>query len=77
MQIDVSNTKATMHEVNSIEPVVEGDNDTTINTANFHLITQEEEDLTIKVRSAGDALYNLVLSAIEKAKIISAQKVKK
>jgi hypothetical protein len=40
------------------------------------MITQEEEDLTIKVRNAGDALYDLILSAIEKAKILSAQKVK-
>jgi hypothetical protein len=49
----------------------------TTSSKNFHLITQEEEeDLTIKVRNAGDALYDLVLSAIEKAKILSAQKVK-
>jgi hypothetical protein len=39
-------------------------------------MTQEKEDLTIKVRNAGDALYDLVLSAIEKAKVVSAQKVK-
>jgi hypothetical protein len=48
----------------------------TTSSKNFHLITQEEEDLTIKVRNAGDALYDLILSAIEKAKILSAQKVK-
>ncbi len=35
----------------------------TTSSKNFHLITQEEEDLTIKVRNAGDALYDLVLSA--------------
>ena len=64
-----------MHQQNAIEPVVT--EDTTIaTTANFHLITQEEEDLTIKARNAGDALYDLVLSAIEKARIVSAQKVK-
>ncbi|MDQ3853939.1 MAG: hypothetical protein M3299_14020, partial [Thermoproteota archaeon] len=34
------------------------------------------KDLTIKVRNAGDALYDLVLSAIEKVKIVPAQKVK-
>ena len=39
-------------------------------------MTQEEVDLTIKVRNAGDALYDLVLSAIEKAKSVSSQKVK-
>jgi hypothetical protein len=82
MQIEVSNTKTTMHQVNTIESIVEGDNNnnnnnTTITTtANFNMITQEEEDLTIKVRKAGDALYDLVLNAIQKAKIISAQKVK-
>ena len=80
MQIEVSNTKASMHQVNAIEPIVEGDNNNTITTItttdNFHLITQEEEDLTIKVKNAGNALYDLVLSAIEKAKIITAQKVK-
>jgi hypothetical protein len=78
MQIEVSNIKATMHQVNAIEPIVEGDNNNTTitTTANFHMITQEEEDLKIKVRKAGDALYDLVLSAIQKAKIISAQKVK-
>jgi hypothetical protein len=78
MQIEVSNTKATMHQVNAIEPIVEGDNNNTTitTTTNFHMIAQEEEDLTIKVRNADDALYDLVLSAIQKAKIISAQKVK-
>ncbi len=75
MQIEVSNREVTIHEANAIEPIVMDDT-TTITTANFHLMTQEEEDLTIKVRKAGDALYDLVLSAIEKAKIISAQKVK-
>jgi len=80
MQIEVSKTtEATTSQENAIKPVVEGDNNntTTITTAtNFHLMTQEEEDLTIKVRNAGDALYDLVLSAIEKAKTIAAQKVK-
>jgi hypothetical protein len=50
------------------------DHDETAN--NFHVMTQEDEDLTIKVRNAGDAFYYLVLSAIEKAKTISSQKVK-
>ena len=82
MQIEVPDTtNAKRSQENAIEPVVkENTTTTTITTttaaANFHLMTQEEEDLTIKVRNAGDALYDLVLSAIEKAKIISAQKVK-
>ena len=64
-----------MHQENAIEPVVT--EDTTITTtANFHLITQEEEDLTIKVRRAGDALYDLVVATIEKAKKKSVEKSK-
>lgn len=79
IQIEVSeDTNAIRSQENAIEPVVK-ENTTTITTTtatNFHLMTREEEDLTIKVRNAGDALYDLVLSAIEKAKIVSAQKVK-
>ena len=87
MQIEVSKTtKAiTTSQKNAIKPVVKEDNNyyyntttriTTAAAADFHLMTQEEDDLMIKVRNAGDALYDLVLSAIEKAKTISAQKVK-
>jgi len=81
-QIEASNTKTTIHQDNAIQHVVEGENNTTTNITttttanNFHLMTKEEEDLTTKVRNAGDALYYLVLSAIEKAKTISSQKVK-
>jgi hypothetical protein len=79
-QIEASNTKATIHKENAIQHVVERDatvTSTTTTTANnFHLMTQEEEDLTVKVKNAGDAFYYLVLSAIEKAKTISSQKVK-
>lgn len=87
MQIEVSKTtKAiTTSQKNAIKPIVKEDNNNYYNTttrittaaaADFHLMTQEEDDLMIKVRNAGDALYDLVLSAIEKAKTISAQKVK-
>ena len=79
MQIEVPDaTNAIRTQENAIEPVVK-ENTTTLTTTtatNFHLMTQEEKDLTIKVRNAGDALYDLVLSAIEKVKIILAQKVK-
>jgi hypothetical protein len=80
-QNEASNTKATIHQENAIQHVVKRDNTITSTTTtttgnNFHLMTKEEEDLTIKVRNAGDALYYLVLSAIEKAKTISSQKVK-
>jgi hypothetical protein len=86
MQIEVSKTTKEItitSQKNAIKPVVKGDDNnynttTTITTTatNFHLMTREEEDLMIKVRNAGYALYDLVLSAIGKAKIISAQKVK-
>jgi hypothetical protein len=84
VQIEVSETTqpiTTTSQESAIEPIVMEDTATTIasttsSSKNFHLITQEEEDLTIKVRNAGDALYDLVLSAIEKAKFISVQKVK-
>jgi hypothetical protein len=83
MQIEVSETTqpiTTTSQESAIQPIVMEGTTTTITSTtsskNFHLITQEEEDLTIKVRNAGDALYDLVLSAIEKAKILSAQKVK-
>jgi hypothetical protein len=84
MQIEVSETTqpitTTTSQESAIEPIVMEDTTTTItrttSSKNFHLITQEEEDLTIKVRNAGDALYDLVLSAIEKTKFLSAQKVK-
>jgi hypothetical protein len=80
MQIEVpdATNDAIRSQKNAIEPVVTKNTNTITTTAtNFQLMTQEEEDLTIKVRNAGDALYDLVLSAIEKAKIVSAQKVKK
>jgi hypothetical protein len=77
MQIEVPDaTNAIRTQENAIEPVVK-ENTTTLTTTttatNFHLMTQEEKDLTMKLRNAGDALYDLVLSAIEKAKIVSAQ----
>lgn len=65
IQIEVPDaTNATRSQENAIEPVVKENTTTIITTAtNFHLMTQEEEDLSIKVRNAGDALYDLVLSA--------------
>ena len=58
MQIEVPGaTNAIRSQENAIEPVVM-ENTTTITTTatNFHLMTQDEEDLTIKVRNASDAL---------------------
>ncbi len=78
-------TNAITHQDTAIKPIVMKDNaiattttttTPTTTTTELHLATQEEEDLTMKVRNAGDAFYDLVSSAIEKAKTISSQKVK-
>ena len=71
IQIEVSEaTNVIRSQENAIKPAVKENTTTITKTAtNFHLMTQEEEDLTIKVRNAGDALYDLALSAIEEAKI--------
>ena len=57
-QIEVSTTQAPMHNENMIKPVIMRDHGTTNTTAttNFHAMTDEEADLTTKVRIAGDAL---------------------
>jgi hypothetical protein len=49
---------------------------TTTTTTNFHAMTDEEADLTTKVRIAGDALYDMVVLAIDKAKRKSVEKAK-
>jgi hypothetical protein len=59
---------------NVIEPVVIED---TITVDKFvDMTSKEEEDLTIKVRNAGNAFYNLVISAIERATTIFVEKAK-
>ncbi|MDQ3835332.1 MAG: hypothetical protein M3270_00140 [Thermoproteota archaeon] len=77
VRIEVSDTKVPQHEVHAIEPINKRENITTDSApANFHLMTAEEEDLTMKLRNTGDAFYDLVTSAIERAKSISVQKAK-
>ena len=74
MQVKIS-TKTNMNtSENSIEPVVI--EDTAITVDKFDVTSQDEEDLTIKVRNAGDAFYDLVLSAFERAKTVSVEKAK-
>jgi hypothetical protein len=72
-QVKISTTMNNTTSENAIEPVVTGD---TITVNSFDVTSQREEDLTIKVRNAGDAFYDLVISAIEKAKNISVEKAK-
>ncbi len=74
VQVKVSTkTNIATSQENAIEPVVIED---TITVDKFGVASKEEEDLTVKVRNAGDAFYDLVSSAIEKAKNISVEKAK-
>jgi hypothetical protein len=73
IQIKISTRTNTSTSENAIESVVVED---TITVDKFDVMGKEEEDLTIKVRNAGDAFYDLVSSAIEKAKNISVKKAK-
>lgn len=73
IQVKVSTATNIPTSENAIEPVVIED---TITLDKFDVTSKEEEDLTIKVRHAGDAFYDLVSSAIEKAKNISVEKAK-
>jgi hypothetical protein len=77
VRIEASDTNTPKHEVHAIEPIEKSENTTTTNSpANFRLMTAKEEDLTMKLRNTGDAFYDLVTSAIERAKSISVQKAK-
>ena len=73
IQVKVSTTTNIPTSEYAIEPIVIED---TITTDKFDVTSKEEEDLTIKVRNAGDAFYDLVSSALEKAKNISVEKAK-
>jgi hypothetical protein len=73
MQVKISTKTNMTTSENSIEQVVIDD---TITVDKFDVTSKEEEDLAIKVRNAGDAFYDLVSSAIEKAKNISVEKAK-
>jgi hypothetical protein len=73
-----------MHNENAIKPVIMRDRRSTANatatattTTNFHAMTDEEADLTTKVRIAGDTLYDMVMLAIDKAKRKSVEKQKR
>jgi hypothetical protein len=85
IQIEISPVRATTHQVNAIEPTIKTNNNnkttTTVSTAtatnnNFSLMGDEETDLTMRVRNAGDVLYDSVLLSIDKAKRKSVEKAK-
>jgi len=73
MEVKNSTTTNITTSENAIEPVVLED---TMTVDSFGATSQREQDLTVKVRNAGDAFYDLVNSAIEKAKNISVEKAK-
>ncbi|MDQ3969682.1 MAG: hypothetical protein M3275_14960 [Thermoproteota archaeon] len=85
IQIEVSTVQAPMHQVNAIEPTIKTNNNnkttTAVSTAtatnnNFSLMGDEETDLTMRVRNAGDVLYDSVLLSIYKVKRKSVEKAK-
>jgi hypothetical protein len=85
IQIEVSTVQAPTHQVNVIEPAIKRNNNnnntTTVSTGiatnnNFSLMRDEETDLTMRVRNAGDVLYDSVLLSIDKAKRKSVEKAK-
>jgi hypothetical protein len=84
IQIEISPVQAPTHQVNAIEPTLKTNNNnktTAVSTAtatnnNFSLMGDEETDLTMRVRNAGDVLYDSVLLSIDKAKRKSVEKAK-
>jgi CCR4-NOT transcriptional regulation complex NOT5 subunit len=85
IQIEASAVQASTPQVNAIEPTIKTNNNnnntTAVSTAtvtnnNFSLMGDEETDLTMRVRNAGDVLYDSVLLSIDKAKRKSVEKAK-
>src|ERR671914_1581199 len=80
IQIEISPVQAPTHQVNAIEPTLKTKT-TAVSTAtatnnNFSLMGDEETDLMMRVRNAGDVLYDSVLLSIDKAKRKSVEKAK-
>lgn len=84
IQIEVLTVQAPTDQINAIEPTIRRSNDNNITTVstgtvtnnNISLIRDEERDITMKVRTAGDALYDSVLVSIDKARRKSVEKAK-
>jgi hypothetical protein len=85
IQIEVSTVQAPVHQINATELTIKRNNNnnntTTVSTGtainnNFSLMRDEESDITIRVRNAGDVLYDSVLLSIDKAKRKSVEKAK-
>jgi len=83
IQIEVSRVQAPKHQINAIEPTIKRNNYNTITPSagtatnnNISLMRDEETDLTVRVRDAGDVLYDSVVLSIDKAKRKSVEKAK-
>ena len=85
IQIEVSTVHAPTHQVNAIEPTIKRNNNNKSTTAvsggittnnNISLMRYEETDLTTRVKSAGDALFNSVHLSMDKAMRKSTEKAK-
>lgn len=84
IQIEVSTAQAPRDQISAIEPTIKRNNyrnpsnvstDATANN-NFSLTRDEETDITISVRNAGDVLYDSVLLSVDKTKRKSIEKAK-
>ncbi|HJU35154.1 MAG TPA: hypothetical protein VJ695_08540 [Nitrososphaera sp.] len=86
IQVEVSTVQSPTGQLNVTEPTIRRNNNsnntTTDNTAtavtnnNSSLMGDGKTDITIRVRNAGDALYDSILLSIGKAKKKSVEKAK-
>ncbi len=84
IQIEVLTVQVPADQINAIEPTIKRSNNSNITTVstgtltnnNISLIRDEERDITMKVRTAGDALYDSVVVSIDKARRKSVEKAK-
>ncbi len=84
IQIEVLTVQAPTDQINAIGHTIKRNNNSNITTVstgtvtnnNISLIRDEERDITMKVRTAGDALYDSVVVSIDKARRKSVEKAK-
>jgi hypothetical protein len=84
IQIDILTVQAPTDQINASGPTIKRYNNSNITAVstgiatnnNISLIRDEEIDTTMKVRTAGDALYDSVVVSIDKAKRKSVEKAK-
>jgi hypothetical protein len=84
IQIEVLTVRAPTNQINASGSTIKRNNNSNITIVstgiatnnNISLIRDEEIDTTMKVRTAGDALYDSVVVSIDKAKRKSVEKAK-